>query len=88
MRGIGRRIVISVALRILVILAAQKKSPILLPKQIPAGAEDKKRSNQRSFRIRTITANRANAIQHLQKPIASPCTFESATITGDIAVSM
>jgi len=87
-RGMGRRIVMRVALRMLVIFAAQKKSPMLLPKQIPAGAEDKKRSNERSFRIRTNTANGANAIQHLQKAIASPWTFESATMTGDIAVSM
>ena len=86
--GMGRRIVMSVAFKMLVIFAAQKKRPILLPKQIPAGAEDKKRSNERSFRIRINTANGANAIQHLQKAIASPWTFESATMTGDIDVSM
>jgi hypothetical protein len=65
--------VMSVALRMLVILAAQKNSPILLPKQIPAGAEVRKRSNEKLFLIMRIrTAKTAKAIQHLQKAIASP----------------
>ena len=80
----------SVAFRMLVIFAAQKKSPMLLPKQIPAGAADKNRLNVRflSLRIRMIKASTAKKIQHLQKAIASPWRFESATMTGDIAVNM
>ena len=70
--GIGRRIVIRVAFKILVIFAAQKKRPMLLPKQMPAGAADRKCLNERPFRVIINTASTANASQHLQNAIARP----------------
>ena len=73
----------------LVICVDQKNNPMALPKQIPAGAHNKKfcQLNLRFCLQTTYKPRTGTAIQDRQKAIVKPWTSESETITEAIAIS-
>ena len=75
------------ALTMLVNCVAQKYSPILAPKQSPAGAVCNNMLNEKRLLNRAKTPRDTNPIHDLQKAIASHCTSDDATMIGAIATN-